>query len=137
MQLQRCGVTEVVKVRTAWMAAMLGSFISAVIHPSLLCHVAAMCLVVPAAGGCDSLWLAYSSKLDMDHTSKAVANVHRQCLAGSELSFPGQPRLGLAALQALGKLSTLREEVTTRMTDVARQLAELASRQVGLVLLFW
>eukprot|EP00878_Enallax_costatus_P006928 GHUV01007260.1.p1 GENE.GHUV01007260.1~~GHUV01007260.1.p1 ORF type:complete len:2890 (+),score=849.52 GHUV01007260.1:2-8671(+) len=80
-------------------------------------------------GGSDSLWLAYTSKLDTDHSGQSVTGVHRRSLTGSEASFAGQPRLGLASLQALGKLNTMHDEVTMRMTDVARQLAKLASRQ--------
>lgn len=45
-------------------------------------------------------------------------------------SLAGQPRLGLAGLEALTQPGSVHEEVRMRMTDAAAQLAELASRQV-------
>jgi hypothetical protein len=44
----------------------------------------------------------------------------------------GQPRLGLAGLDAMQHPDTVHEEVRVRMTATALQLALLATRQVRL-----
>jgi hypothetical protein len=92
----------------------------------------------------------YSSSLDITHKQQQP---HHQGKAAA-ISSPGQglqptasdstsssvtpaaglPWLGLAGLSGLMQAGTVQEEVRVRMTQVARQLAELATQLVSVLL---
>ncbi|WIA12623.1 hypothetical protein OEZ85_006280 [Tetradesmus obliquus] len=83
-------------------------------------------------GGADTLRLFYTKHLDIRHVLQQHASLGRTqsiCGGGSSNSLVGQPRLGLAGLDAMQHPDTVHEEVRMRMTATALQLALLATRQ--------
>lgn len=103
-------------------------------------------MILAPADANNTLRLVYSSSLDITH--KQQQQTHHQAKAAA-VSSPGLlpsasdsisssvtpaaglPWLGLAGLSGLMQAGTVQEEVRVRMTQVARQLAELATQLVS------
>ncbi|KAF6253188.1 hypothetical protein COO60DRAFT_1463300 [Scenedesmus sp. NREL 46B-D3] len=83
-------------------------------------------------GGADTLRLFYTRRLDIRHLLQQHASLGRaQSVSGGSSggSLVGQPRLGLAGLDAMQHPDTVHGEARVRMTATALQLALLATRQ--------
>lgn len=126
-------------------------------HPCCWCRHSCILTtrMLPAfADANNTLRLVYSSTLDITH--KQQQQQHHQGKA-TAISSPGQglqptasdstsssvtpaaglPWLGLAGLSGLMQAGTVQEEVRVRMTQVARQLAELATQLVSVLAEQW
>jgi hypothetical protein len=97
------------------------------------------CVLPSPADAYNTMRLVYISSLDSTHRqqqqqhAKAVNSPGVLPAAADSVTSPtaGLPWLGLAGLSGLMQANTVQEEVRVRMTQVAQQLAELATQLVS------